>query len=84
MTREHKDTQRGLRKDSDERARRFRDAALPCLDDLHTLARFLMRDRADADDAVQGTGGFVAVARAELADARAGNEEGDGPGGSGR
>jgi RNA polymerase sigma-70 factor (ECF subfamily) len=53
MIREQKDTQRGLQKDSDERARRFRDAALPCLDDVHTLARFLMRDRADADDAVQ-------------------------------
>jgi RNA polymerase sigma-70 factor (ECF subfamily) len=49
MTRDRKDTQRDL----DERARRFRDVALPCLDDVYTLARFLMRNRADADDAVQ-------------------------------
>jgi RNA polymerase sigma-70 factor, ECF subfamily len=57
MTREQKQPQRDLQKDSqkdsDERARRFRDAALPCLDDLYTLARFLMRNRTDADDAVQ-------------------------------
>jgi RNA polymerase sigma-70 factor (ECF subfamily) len=36
-----------------ERARRFRDAALPYLDDVYTLARYLMRNPADADDAVQ-------------------------------
>jgi RNA polymerase sigma-70 factor, ECF subfamily len=36
-----------------ERARRFRDVALPCLDDAYTLAYFLMRDRTDAEDAVQ-------------------------------
>jgi RNA polymerase sigma-70 factor (ECF subfamily) len=36
-----------------ERARRFRDAALPYLDDVHTLARYLMRNTADADDVVQ-------------------------------
>ncbi len=36
-----------------ERARRFRDAALPYLDDVYTLARYLMRNSADADDAVQ-------------------------------
>ncbi len=36
-----------------ERARRFRDAALPYLDDAFTLARFLMRNVADAEDAVQ-------------------------------
>jgi RNA polymerase sigma-70 factor (ECF subfamily) len=36
-----------------ERARRFRDAALPHLDDVYTLARYLMRNPADADDAVQ-------------------------------
>ena len=36
-----------------ERARRFRDAALPCLDDVYALARYLMRNAADADDAVQ-------------------------------
>lgn len=36
-----------------ERARRFRDAALPHLDDVYTLARHLLRDPADAEDAVQ-------------------------------
>jgi len=36
-----------------ERARRFRDAALPHLDDVFALARYLMRNAADADDAVQ-------------------------------
>ncbi|HLH97724.1 MAG TPA: sigma-70 family RNA polymerase sigma factor [Xanthobacteraceae bacterium] len=36
-----------------ERARRFRDAALPHLDDVYTLARYLLRNAADADDAVQ-------------------------------
>jgi RNA polymerase sigma-70 factor, ECF subfamily len=35
-----------------ERARRFRDAALPHLDDVYTLARYLMRNPADAEDAV--------------------------------
>jgi RNA polymerase sigma-70 factor, ECF subfamily len=35
------------------RARRFRDATLPHLDAVYTLARYLLRDRADADDAVQ-------------------------------
>src|SRR3954465_4452074 len=39
--------------DDPERARRFRDAALPHLDDVYTLARHLLRDTADADDAVQ-------------------------------
>ncbi|MDE2283209.1 MAG: sigma-70 family RNA polymerase sigma factor [Hyphomicrobiales bacterium] len=39
--------------DDSERARRFRDAALPHLDDVYTLARYLMRDQADAEDAVQ-------------------------------
>ena len=34
-------------------ARRFRDAALPCLDDAFTLANYLMRNRTDAEDAVQ-------------------------------
>jgi RNA polymerase sigma factor (sigma-70 family) len=34
-----------------DRARRFRDAALPHLDDVYTLARYLMRDGADAEDA---------------------------------
>ena len=36
-----------------ERARRFRDAALPHLDEVYTLARYLLRNATDADDAVQ-------------------------------
>jgi RNA polymerase sigma-70 factor (ECF subfamily) len=36
-----------------DKARRFRDAALPHLDDVYTLARYLLRDSADAEDAVQ-------------------------------
>jgi RNA polymerase sigma factor (sigma-70 family) len=39
--------------DDPERARRFRDAALPHLDEAYTLARYLLRDTTDADDAVQ-------------------------------
>jgi len=39
--------------DDPERARRFRDAALPHLDEVYTLARYLLRDSADAEDAVQ-------------------------------
>src|ERR1700690_2566999 len=39
--------------DDPDRARRFRDAALPCLDDVYTLARYLLRDAGDAEDAVQ-------------------------------
>ena len=35
------------------RARRFRDAALPYLDSVYTLARYLLRDPADVEDAVQ-------------------------------
>jgi RNA polymerase sigma-70 factor (ECF subfamily) len=35
------------------RARRFRDAALPHLDAVYTLARYLLRNPSDADDAVQ-------------------------------
>lgn len=38
--------------DSDK-ARRFRDAALPYLDDVYTLARYLMRNSTDAEDAAQ-------------------------------
>ena len=37
----------------DDKARRFRDAALPYLDDVFTLARYLMRNTADAEDAAQ-------------------------------
>jgi RNA polymerase sigma-70 factor, ECF subfamily len=36
-----------------ERARRFRDAVLPHIDDAYTFARFLMRNQVDADDAVR-------------------------------
>jgi RNA polymerase sigma-70 factor (ECF subfamily) len=36
-----------------DRAQRFRDAALPHLDDVFTLARYLMHNAADAEDAVQ-------------------------------
>jgi RNA polymerase sigma-70 factor, ECF subfamily len=39
--------------DEQDRARRFRDAALPYLDDAYTLARYLMRNAVDAEDAVQ-------------------------------
>ena len=39
--------------DNPERARRFREAALPYLDDAYTLARYLLRNAADAEDAVQ-------------------------------
>jgi len=39
--------------DTQDRARRFRDAALPYLDDVFTLARYLMRNTADAEDAAQ-------------------------------
>jgi RNA polymerase sigma-70 factor (ECF subfamily) len=35
------------------RARRFRDAALPHLDSVYTLARYLLREPSDAEDAVQ-------------------------------
>lgn len=41
------------RDNEDEKARRFRDAALPHLDDVYTLARYLLRNSADAEDAVQ-------------------------------
>jgi RNA polymerase sigma-70 factor (ECF subfamily) len=37
----------------DDRARRFREAALPYLDDVYTLARYLLHDSADAEDAAQ-------------------------------
>jgi RNA polymerase sigma factor (sigma-70 family) len=36
-----------------DRTRRFREAALPHLDDVFTLARYLLRDAADAEDAAQ-------------------------------
>jgi RNA polymerase sigma-70 factor, ECF subfamily len=37
----------------DDTARRFREAALPHLDAVYTLARYLLRDPNDAEDAVQ-------------------------------
>jgi hypothetical protein len=37
--------------DDHEKARRFREAALPYLDDVYTLARYLLRDSMDAEDA---------------------------------
>jgi RNA polymerase sigma-70 factor, ECF subfamily len=39
--------------DHPDKARRFRDAALPHLNDVYTLARYLLRNGADADDAAQ-------------------------------
>src|ERR1700722_19091184 len=39
--------------DDPVRAQRFRDAALPYLDDAYTLARYLLRDANDAEDAAQ-------------------------------
>jgi hypothetical protein len=46
-------TMAGDANDEHDRARRFRDAALPHLDDVNTLARYFMRNPADAEDAVQ-------------------------------
>jgi RNA polymerase sigma-70 factor (ECF subfamily) len=36
-----------------DKAQRFRAAALPYLDDVYTLARYLLRNAADAEDAAQ-------------------------------
>src|SRR6201994_2061546 len=36
-----------------DKARRFREAELPLLDDVYTLARYLLRSPTDAEDAVQ-------------------------------
>src|ERR1700760_4943856 len=36
-----------------DKARRFREMTLPHLDDVYTLARYLLRDATDAEDAVQ-------------------------------
>lgn len=43
----------GSGSDDSDRARRFRDAALPHLDAIYTLARYLLHSTSDADDAVQ-------------------------------
>ena len=43
----------GYAGDEHDKTRRFRDAALPCLDDAYALARYLLRNAADAEDAVQ-------------------------------
>ena len=48
-----RETMAGYADAEHDRARRFRDAALPHLDDVFTLARYLMRNVADAEDAVQ-------------------------------
>jgi RNA polymerase sigma-70 factor, ECF subfamily len=48
-----RDTMIGDENAEQDKARRFRDAALPYLDDVYTLARYLMRNAADAEDAVQ-------------------------------
>ena len=37
----------------DRKAQRFRELALPYLDDLYAFARYLLRDATDAEDAVQ-------------------------------
>jgi RNA polymerase sigma-70 factor, ECF subfamily len=39
--------------DNNDKARRFRDAAVPHLDEVYTLARYLLHDTVDAEDAVQ-------------------------------
>jgi RNA polymerase sigma-70 factor (ECF subfamily) len=39
--------------DSADKAARFRALALPHLDDIYTLARYLLRDASDAEDAAQ-------------------------------
>lgn len=38
---------------SDDKSERFKALAMPYLDDVYTLARYLMRNASDADDAVQ-------------------------------
>ena len=48
-----RDTMTGDGNGEHDRARRFRDAALPYLDDVYSLARYLMRNPADAEDAAQ-------------------------------
>jgi RNA polymerase sigma-70 factor, ECF subfamily len=43
----------GIADVSGDKAERFKTLALPHLDDIYTLARYLMRNAGDADDAVQ-------------------------------
>lgn len=43
----------GVVEASGDRAERFKTLALPHLDDIYTLARYLLRSASDADDAVQ-------------------------------
>jgi RNA polymerase sigma-70 factor (ECF subfamily) len=42
-----------MKVDEHSKAQRFRDAALPHLDDVYSLARYLLRNAADAEDAAQ-------------------------------
>jgi RNA polymerase sigma-70 factor, ECF subfamily len=48
-----RDSMAGYAGNEHDKARRFRDAALPYLDDAYALARYLLRNAADAEDAVQ-------------------------------
>src|SRR5579859_5175262 len=48
-----RDSMAGYAGNEHDKARRFRDAALPYLDDAYALARYLLRNTADAEDAVQ-------------------------------
>jgi RNA polymerase sigma-70 factor (ECF subfamily) len=48
-----RDSMVGYVDDEHDKARRFHDAALPYLDDAYALARYLLRNTADAEDAVQ-------------------------------
>jgi RNA polymerase sigma-70 factor (ECF subfamily) len=48
-----RDSMAGYAGDEHDKARRFRDAAQPYLDDAYALARYLLRNAADAEDAVQ-------------------------------
>jgi RNA polymerase sigma-70 factor (ECF subfamily) len=48
-----RDTMSGDANADQDKARRFRDAALPYLDDVFALARYIMRNSADAEDAAQ-------------------------------
>jgi len=48
-----RDIMTGDASDHRDKARRFHDAALPYLDDVYTLARYLLRNSTDAEDAAQ-------------------------------